>query len=158
RVRGRIGAGSSGEVFDAFDTVLERDVALKLLRGDDAVQPRAFIAEARRLAQVRHPNVLAVYGAAVHGGRAGMWSDRIVGVSLRERVAAGGPMDWDEVLPIGEQLVGALQAVHGAGLVHGDLKPANVMREQDSGRIVLMDFGTAASRAESLLCRTLGQQ
>lgn len=156
RVRGRIGAGSSGEVFDAFDTVLERDVALKLLRGDDAVQPRAFIAEARRLAQVRHPNVLAVYGAAVHGGRAGMWSDRIVGVSLRERVAAGGPMDWDEVLPIGEQLVGALQAVHGAGLVHGDLKPANVMREQDSGRIVLMDFGSAASRAEAQRFGLLG--
>src|SRR5690606_16983208 len=53
-------------------------------------------------------------------------------------------------------LVGALQAVHGAGLVHGDLKPANVMREQDSGRIVLMDFGSAASRAEAQRFGLLG--
>lgn len=149
RVLERLGGGSSGEVHRAFDTVLEREVALKLLRDDGAGQARAFIAEARRLARVRHPNVLAVHGAAVHDGRAGIWSDRILGESLREHVAAAGPRPPAEALAVAGQLAAALQAVHGAGLVHGDVKPGNVMREAAGGRIVLMDFGSAASRAEA---------
>lgn len=149
RVLERLGSGSSGEVHRAFDTVLEREVALKLLRDDGAGQARAFIAEARRLARVRHPNVLAVHGAAVHDGRAGIWSDRIVGLSLRAYVASSGPRPAPEALAVAGQLAAALQAVHGAGLVHGDVKPGNVMREAEGGRIVLMDFGSAASRAEA---------
>lgn len=84
-----LGRGGSGEVYRAFDTVLEREVAVKLRRsssgGDDA-----FIAEARHLASVRHPNVLAVHGAALHGGRVGLWTDLIFGETLEEALARQG--------------------------------------------------------------------
>jgi len=149
RVLGRLGGGSSGEVHRAFDTVLEREVALKLLRDDGAGQARAFIAEARRLAQVRHPNVLAVHGAAIHDGRAGLWADLVEGRSLRDWVAGEGARPAAQVLEAGIALAAALAAVHAAGLVHGDVKPANVVREEDGGRLVLMDFGSAGNRDEA---------
>ena len=142
QVREQIGHGSSGTVYRAFDTVLERDVALKLLE-DNPIRARAFIAEARRLAQVRHANVLAVYGAAVHDGRAGLWSDLIDGLSLDQWIEANGPRSAAEVLNLGQSLAAALEAVHAAGLVHGDVKPGNILRETGSNRIVLMDFGSA---------------
>lgn len=147
-VREAIGRGSSGDVFRAFDTVLERDVALKLI-GSESLQARAFIAEARRLAQVRHPNVLAVHGAAVHDGRAGLWSERVAGRSLADWIKDEGPRSSAQMLGTGQALASALEAVHAAGLVHGDIKPANVMREDGTGRIVLMDFGSAAGHAEA---------
>ncbi len=148
RVLARVGEGSSGEVYRAFDTVLEREVALKLVDGE-LLQGRAFLAEARRLAQVRHANVLAVHGAAIHDGHAGLWADLIIGRSLRAWVDDEGARPLAEVLAAGKALASALAAVHAAGLVHGDVKSSNVMREDGDGRIILMDFGSAGSRAEA---------
>lgn len=148
RVFESVGKGSYGEVHRAFDPLLEREVALKL-RHDHALQARVFIAEARRLARVRHENVLAVHGAAIHDGRAGLWSDLIVGQSLTEWVAGEGPRPASEILSIASALAAALGAVHAAGLVHGDVKPGNIMREESSGRIVLMDFGSAGDRVDA---------
>ena len=78
----KVGEGAFGEVFRAYDPVLEREVALKLRRGGpSAVEQsgRRYLEEARRLARVRHPHVLAVYGAAVHDGRVGLWTELIDG-------------------------------------------------------------------------------
>lgn len=143
----RLGSGSYGEVFRAFDPVLEREVAVKL-RHEDAggVAAGAFIAEARRLARIRHPHVLAVHGAGVHDSRAGLWCDLVEGRTLSAAVEADGALPWRELLRQARDLASALAAVHAAGLVHGDVKPANVMIECDSGRIVLMDFGSASER------------
>lgn len=138
-----LGEGGFGEVYRAWDTVLEREVALKLRRRDDAFAPaagRAFIEEARRLARVRHPHVLAVHGAGVHDGRAGLWTDLIEGRTLKAEIEATGPMGAEGLVELLDTLADALVAVHAAGLVHGDLKPANVMRER-GGTLVLMDFG-----------------
>ncbi len=148
RVQEEIGHGGSSVVFRAFDTVLEREVALKL-REHSSVLPRAFISEARRLARVRHPNVLAVHGAAVHDGRTGLWSDLIQGSTLSDRVRNQGPRPLAELLRAGIELASALHAVHGIDLVHGDVKPGNVVHEFGSGRIVLMDFGSARGSAEA---------
>lgn len=148
RVFESIGKGSHGEVHRAFDPLLEREVALKLRR-DDALHSRVFIAEARRLARVRHQNVLAVHGAAIHDGRAGLWSDLIAGQSLADWVRRDGPRSVAEILSIASALAAALGAVHAAGLVHGDVKPGNIMREDAGGRIVLMDFGSAGDRADA---------
>lgn len=145
RVTAPIGEGTFGRVYRAFDTILERDVALKLRR-DAPLQARAFIAEARRLAQVRHPNVLAVHGAAVYEGQAGIWSDLIQGETLSERVGKHGPLPSDEIIAIAQALTAALRAVHEAGLLHGDVKPSNVMCETGSDRIVLMDFSSAGEQ------------
>ena len=150
----RLGSGSYGEVFRAFDKVLERDVALKL-RGSDATSARAYIVEARRLAQVRHPHVLAVHGASVHDGRVGLWADLIEGQTLGDWIATDGPRSRDEVLACAGMLASALEAVHRAGLIHGDVKPGNIMHESD-GRVVLMDFGSASESAGGGLRSLMG--
>ncbi len=149
-----IGEGSFGEVYRAHDPVLNRTVALKLLKKNvsDDLHAQRFIQEARRLAKVRHRHVLAVHGAQIHNGRAGLWADDIDGASLTHRALADAPCSKAFWLKIAGQLCDALTAVHGAGLVHGDVKPANVMLDEH-GEVVLMDFGAAAvldDEAESL--------
>lgn len=144
----RIGEGMTGEVFRAFDPSLHRQVALKLRASRDPASDPAnaqLLGEARRLAQIRHRNVLAVYGAAVHDGRAGIWAELIEGRTLAQIVAADGPFGAEEAVAIGLDLCRALGAIHGAGLVHGDVKAENAMRER-GGRIVLMDFGASGHR------------
>ncbi|MGV8041319.1 MAG: serine/threonine-protein kinase [Thermoanaerobaculaceae bacterium] len=140
----KLGEGSFGEVYRARDPVLDREVALKLRRAassEGLAAQAAFLDEARRLARVRHPNVLTVYGADVHDGRAGLWADLIEGQTLEERLAQEGPLGAHEAALAGIELCDALAAVHAQGLTHGDLKAANVMRER-GGRLVLMDFGS----------------
>jgi tetratricopeptide (TPR) repeat protein len=147
RVQAPLGEGSFGEVYRAWDTVLHRDVALKL--GKHAFGPgseRRFLDEARRLARVRHPNVVTVHGADVHQGRAGLWTDLVDGETLDALLDRHGLLGAREAAVIGMDLCGALAAVHAQGLVHGDVKAANVMRER-GGRIVLMDFGAVKETA-----------
>ncbi len=136
RVIERIGGGSYGEVYRAFDPWLERDVALKLFARDAS----AGLDEARRLARIRHHHVLAVFGCGIDRDRAGLWSELIAGATLADLVARDGAFSSEETLRIGRDLARALITVHAAGLVHGDIKAENVMRER-GGRIVLMDFG-----------------
>ena len=138
-----MGQGSFGEVYRAFDTTLEREVALKLLlpRGQDkASEAKALLREARALARVRHPNVVPVYGVDSHDGRVGFWSDFVHGKTLSALLAAEGPFGAREAALIGIDLCKAVGAVHAAGLFHRDIKAGNVMREA-GGRILLMDFG-----------------
>jgi len=139
----RVGQGSFGEVYRAFDTTLEREVALKLLlpRGNDKeTEAKALLREARALARVRHPNVVPIYGVDTHDGRVGFWSDFVHGKTLSALLAAEGPFGPREAALIGVDLCKAVGAVHAAGLLHRDIKAANVMRES-GGRILLMDFG-----------------
>jgi serine/threonine-protein kinase len=142
RVLEKVGEGGGGEVYRAYDPVLETDVALKLRkRGVPGLDPKRFLDEARRLARVRHPNVLAVRGADEHDGRVGLWTDFIRGRSLEEHLGQEGALSAREAAMIGLDLCRALAAVHAKGLVHRDVKTSNVMREQ-GGRILLMDFGS----------------
>ena len=146
-VRARLAAGAFGRIYRAHDPQLNREVALKLLRGEiSAARPiEPLLAEARTLARVRHPNVVTVYGADVRGGRAGLWMELVDGQTLEAWLRANGAMGSGEATAVSIDLCRALAAVHRAGLVHGDVKAQNVMREQ-GGRIVLMDFG--AGRAQ----------
>ncbi|MEE9230125.1 MAG: serine/threonine-protein kinase, partial [Acidobacteriota bacterium] len=148
QIKERIGGGGFGEIFRAYDPNLKIDVALKLLRrdrpGGDAADER-FLDEARRLARVRHSNVLVVHGAERHDGRVGIWSDLIDGKTLEDRLQAEGPSSPQEAALIGIDLCHALAAVHQQGLVHGDVKTSNVMRERQ-GNIILMDFSSASER------------
>lgn len=159
QVRERIGGGSFGDVYRAWDPLLERDVALKLWRSDEGPVGsggKRFLHEARLLARVRHPNVLNVHGVEHHDGRAGLWTDLIEGESLEERLAGGGVLGAEEAALVGVDLCRALAAVHEAGLIHGDIKAANVLRER-GGRIVLADFGAGmavASRIRDGACGT----
>lgn len=140
----RLGGGAAGEVYRAWDPHLERDVALKLLRINEATddpQSSPIVREGRLLARVRHPNVTTVHGVAVHDGRFGLWMDLVRGATLEQLLLKQGPFSAREASLIGIDLCRALAAMHSAGLIHRDVKAQNVMRE-DGGRIVLMDLGT----------------
>jgi len=142
--------GGFGAVYRAYDPTLDRIVALKLRHGNGApLLPSGvdFVAEARRLARVRHPNVLAVHGASYHDGRAGIWTDWIEGETLAARLERAGPLRGDELLRVLRELADALDAVHEAGLVHGDIKASNVMLDLQ-GRVILMDFGAGFESSE----------
>ena len=134
-----IGSGSFGDVFRAIDTRLDRIVAVKLARAE-LRDPDAMLIEARLLARVRHPNVASVYGADTFDGQPGLWMELIEGHTLSSVLLRQGPMSEAEAAVIGLNLCRALAAVHGAGLLHRDIKAQNVMRES-GGRIVLMDLG-----------------
>lgn len=143
-----IGRGSFGTVYQAHDPQLDRAVAVKLLRPSFADEQLAstLLDEGRTLARVRHPNVVTVFGAGEHDGQVGLWMELVRGVTLEQMVAAHGPFSAGEAGLIGQDLCRALAAVHRAGLVHGDVKAQNVMREQ-GGRLVLMDFGAGRMRS-----------
>ena len=139
----RIGRGAFGEVYRAWDTRLDREVALKLLpadgsSGDGAAS--AIIHEGRLLARVRHPNVVTIYGAEQIADRVGLWMEFVRGHTLEQILHQRKVVSAAEAVGIGLELCRAMSAVHGAGLLHRDIKAQNVMRAED-GRIVLMDFG-----------------
>ncbi|HET7498771.1 MAG TPA: protein kinase [Candidatus Eisenbacteria bacterium] len=148
-----IGAGAAGEVWRAWDASLHREVAVKFLQaraaapGADGASTApgagpsaALLGEARALARVRHPSVVAVYGIAELDGRPGMWMELLRGRALASEIETRGALSPAETARIGAQLCAALEAIDQAGLVHRDIKPANVVLESD-GRVVLTDFG-----------------
>ena len=155
----RIGQGMSSEVFRAWDTELHREVALKLLLPEHAGTEEAharILQEARRLARVRHPHVVQVYGAERHDDRVGLWMELVRGESLEEILKTRGAFGAREAAAIGQDLCAAIASVHGAGLLHRDIKAQNVVREE-GGRIVLMDFGTGEElRGEGGTARLVG--
>lgn len=142
-VRRKLGEGSFGEVFAAWDATLHREVALKLRSPE--VGSLRWLDEARNLARIRHTHVLNVYGADVIDGRAGIWTELITGRSLEEELESNGIFTAQETLRIGRDIASALVSVHAAGLVHGDVKTANIMLEDGAAprRAVLVDFGAA---------------
>jgi serine/threonine-protein kinase len=142
-VRAETGRGSFGVVYRAWDPKLQSEVALKLVKRSVASTFMAgsrALNEARLLARVRHENVVTVYGADCHDERFGLWMKLVRGRTLQQVLEVQGPMGDRETTLVGLDLCHALAAVHGAGLVHRDLKATNVMREE-GGRILLMDFG-----------------
>lgn len=147
----RIGQGAFGEVHRAWDPVLEREIALKLLlpRGLNPDEEYAsIVSEARAIARVRHPNIVSVYGVDRREGRVGFWSDFIRGQTLSALVATQGRVDAKTAAQIGVSLCDALAAVHAAGLLHRDIKAGNAMRDEN-GRILLMDFGLSQDLRET---------
>ena len=133
-----VGRGSYGTVYRAWDTRLERLVALKLFHG--ASNPEAVMQEGRMLARMRHENVVTVYGADVSDGVAGIWMELVHGRTLEAIVRKEGPMSARDAAAVGVDIARALDAVHDAGLLHCDVKAQNVVRES-TGRVVLMDLG-----------------
>jgi Tfp pilus assembly protein PilF/TolB-like protein len=152
----RVGVGSFGSVYKAWDPRLTRDVALKLLHRDASGEAASqLLAEGRRLARVRHPHVISIYGADQIDGRAGIWMELIEGRTLEQILKTDGPFGPREAALIGIDLCGALAAVHAQGLVHRDIKAQNVMRE-DGGRLVLMDFGAGLEQTARPDTRAVG--
>ena len=152
RILAHVGRGHFGHVYRAWDSTLDREVALKILHerspetGD--TNSGQVIAEGRLMARVRHPNVtVTIYGAQRIDGLTGLWMEFIPGETLESELRERGPHAAHALANIGVELCSALGAVHAAGLVHRDVKAQNVLREI-SGRIVLGDFGTGREFVE----------
>ncbi len=141
-----LGAGGMGVVYRARDTRLARDVAIKVLPdgvGQDPARLARFRREAQLLASLNHPNIGAIYGLEDAGSRQALILELIEGPTLAERLA-GGPLSPEQVWPIAKQIAEALSAAHEVGIVHLDLKPANVVVRPD-GVVKVLDFGLATA-------------
>ena len=144
QITDRIGAGGMGEVYRARDTVLDREVALKVLPDRFVRDPERLIRfdrEAKTLASLNHPNIAHIYGIETTNGVRAIVMELVPGQDLRERLARGA-MPIDEVLPVARQIAAALEVAHASGIVHRDLKPANVKVRPD-GIVKVLDFGLA---------------
>ena len=144
-VRGSLGAGGMGEVYRAHDTRLSRDVAIKILPavsgGLDALA--RFEREARAVAALSHPNILAIHDVGAEGSTHFVVTELLEGETLRMRLAARGPFSPSEAAAYGVQIARGLAAAHDRGIVHRDLKPDNIFVTRD-GRVKILDFGIAA--------------
>jgi eukaryotic-like serine/threonine-protein kinase len=144
-IQAPIGAGGMGEVYRAADTRLDRNVALKILPGSfsqDSDRLRRFEQEARAVAALNHPNILAVFDIGQQqDGSPFLVSELLEGESLRA-VLDRGPLPQRKTIEYGVQIAHGLAAAHEKGIVHRDLKPENVFVTKD-GRIKILDFGLA---------------
>jgi serine/threonine protein kinase/tetratricopeptide (TPR) repeat protein len=142
-----IGRGAFGRVYRAWDTRLDREVALKLIPDRSTNSTTSIIEEGRLLARVRHPNVVTIYGAERLDGYVGLWMELLEGNTLQMLVSGGRTFDAEEVIRLGIEVCRAVAAVHHAGLLHRDITAQNVMIAADGG-VVLMDFGTGRETAD----------
>ena len=153
RLLERLGHGGMGVVWRAHDELLRRDVAVKELHVrlgvDGDFEVRQVLREARAAARLRHPGVVAVHDVVVDDGRPVIVMELVKGRSLAEVVRVGGPLDEDRVAEIGVRVLDALDAAHDLGVLHRDVKPANILLDGD--RVVLTDFGIAAVTSDTTL-------
>ena len=145
----QIGAGGMGEVYQAHDTKLGRDVAIKVLPEAFAHDPQRlsrFQREAKLLASLNHPNIATIHGLEESSGTHYLVMELVPGETLRERVARDGALPVDEALGIARQIAEALEAAHEKSIIHRDLKPANV-KVTPEGKVKVLDFGLAKAFA-----------
>jgi hypothetical protein len=143
-----LGAGGMGEVYRATDTVLKRQVAVKVLPDSVAADPdrlARFQREAEILASLNHPNIAHIYGLEKSNQMTALVMELVDGPTLADRIARG-PIPLDEALPITKQIADALEAAHEQGIIHRDLKPSNIKVRPD-GTVKVLDFGLAKAVA-----------
>jgi serine/threonine protein kinase len=151
RIQKLLGAGSSGVVYLATDTNLDRQVALKILRpslGDSA--KARFLAEAKATAAMDHPHVVSIYQIGVESGMAFIAMKWAPGETLASRMASGEKMFVGKVRQIGSQIAAGLAAAHEEGLIHRDIKPANIWLEEGSDDVKILDFGLVRATNEEV--------
>ena len=140
-----VGSGVMAVVYQAFDTVLERTVAIKLLQprlAGDSTIVESIYSEARAVAKIEDPNVVAIHDIGEHEGRPYLVLEFIAGGSLRSLVRARGPLSDVEAIHHAAAIAHALRIAHEAGIIHRDVKSANVLVAED-GTPKLGDFGLA---------------
>ena len=150
RITSRVGRGGMADVYAAHDTLLDRDVAIKLLRDtpDSEIARARFVSEARILAGMSDPGLVTVLDAGISGDHPYLVMELLPGGTVADLVDRGS-QPLDRVADIGAQVASALVPVHAAGVVHRDIKPGNLLFD-DQGRVLLADFGIARLVGDSV--------
>ncbi|MFF5537262.1 serine/threonine-protein kinase [Streptomyces cinerochromogenes] len=138
----RLGSGAMGEVWRADDRLLGRPVAVKLLRTDEAADAERFRLEAQTAGRLNHPNVVGMYDFGSHHGRLYLVMELVDGWSLAQERSLRGALDPQEAAALAAQVASGLAAAHRQGVIHRDVKPANVMLSADR-TAKIADFGIA---------------
>ncbi|MCX4748538.1 protein kinase [Kitasatospora sp. NBC_01287] len=155
----RLGRGGMGTVWRARDLMLDREVAVKELtvnhlpEEDLAILQSRMKQEARAAARIKHGGVITIHDVLEQDGRPWIVMELIDGRSLADVVAQDGPLSPREAAEVGTQVLAALHRGHQLGVLHRDVKPANVLLESGTGRVVLLDFGIAKFEGSSELTR-----
>src|SRR6188508_229710 len=151
RLDAQVGAGGMSTVYRAFDSTLERRVAIKLMHRDiaaDSDQLERFRREARSVAQLSHPHIVGVIDAGEDDGRPYIVFEYVEGETLKERIRRMGSLPIDEAVAYAIEIARALGAAHARGIVHRDIKPQNVLIDEE-GSAKVTDFGIARSMDDS---------
>ena len=151
RLDAQVGAGGMSTVYRAFDTLLERRVAIKLMHRDiagDTDQLERFRREARAVAQFSHPHIVGVIDAGEEDGRPYIVFEYVEGETLKDRIRRMGRLPVDEAIAYAIEIARALSAAHSRGIVHRDVKPQNVLVDEE-GSAKVTDFGIARSMDDS---------
>ena len=146
QIEGIVGYGGMATVYRGFDPQLHRAVAIKVLHPHLAKAGNSrqrFLREAQSAASITHPNVIPIFGVHQEEGKTFLVMPLIANGSLQHRIDRDGPLCLEDTLRIGLQIAEALAAAHANGVIHRDVKPANILLEDGDKRVVLSDFGLA---------------
>ena len=148
-----IGKGGMADVFKAIDTILNREVAIKILRADlstDAVSILRFEREAQAATALSHPNIVEIYDVGDYKGHHFIVMEYLPGRTLKQVIRARGPLLNEEAVDIMKQLTSAVAEAHSRNIIHRDLKPQNVIVKAD-GSVKILDFGIAIAKGSMQL-------
>lgn len=150
RILEPIGAGGSSQVYLAQDTALGREVAVKVLdpqAAADGTLRKLFVKEARALAQLTHPNIVGVYDVGEVDGLPFIVMEHVAGSSLKQRIERSGALPLDDAVRLTDEIANGLAFAHSRGIIHADLKPSNILLDQNDVAKIC-DFGIARTPAE----------
>lgn len=156
RIKRTIGGGGMANVYLAYDTILDREVAIKVLRLEFANDPEfieRFDREAQAATSLSHPNIVNIYDVGEENHILYMVMEYIDGLTLKEYIVKHGPVPVEEAIQIMKQLTDAIQQAHGNGLIHRDIKPQNILVDS-SGHVKITDFGIAIALSATSLTQT----
>ena len=148
-----IGKGGMADVFKAIDTILNREVAIKILRADlstDAVSILRFEREAQAATALSHPNIVEIYDVGDYKGHHFIVMEYLPGRTLKQVIRARGPLLNEEAIDIMKQLTSAVAEAHSRNIIHRDIKPQNVIVKAD-GSVKILDFGIAMAKGSMQL-------
>ncbi|WP_251867032.1 Stk1 family PASTA domain-containing Ser/Thr kinase [Enterococcus malodoratus] len=156
KVIASIGSGGMANVFLAHDLILDRDVAIKILRFDfqnDQTAIRRFQREALAATEMVHPNIVGVYDVDEESGMQYLVMEYVKGMDLKRYIQTRSPIPYGKIVDIMEQILSAVSLAHAHGIIHRDLKPQNILMDQ-AGVVKIADFGIAIALSETSLTQT----
>jgi serine/threonine protein kinase len=149
----KLGGGGMAEVFKGLDTLLDRQVTIKILREQytsDKEFVRKFRREAQAVARLSHPNIVSIYDVGIDGDTQYLVMEFVDGLNLKEYINSKGPLSDTEVIDIGIQICDALEHAHNNQIIHRDIKPHNILITKN-GKVKVTDFGIARAATEATI-------